>query len=109
MSERKFNETMQAIWLQLPKEEAREFSRTIHVYVADLRRQLSDSNRRAMEAQKSKPEPEVDRTPHRDFPQGDCPECRAGSPVSHNGSAGCRSGSIASGGSKAHCTCDTCF
>ena len=28
---------------------------------------------------------------------------------SHNGSPSCQSGSIASGGNKAHCTCDTCF
>jgi hypothetical protein len=28
---------------------------------------------------------------------------------SHNGSPLCRSGSIASGGTRAHCTCDTCF
>jgi len=28
---------------------------------------------------------------------------------SHNGSPNCESGSIASGGSKAHCSCDICF
>lgn len=28
---------------------------------------------------------------------------------SHNGSPRCESGSIASGGTRAHCTCDTCF
>lgn len=28
---------------------------------------------------------------------------------SHNGSVSCQSGSIASGGKNAHCTCDTCF
>jgi len=28
---------------------------------------------------------------------------------SHDGSTGCWSGSLASGGSRAHCTCDTCF
>lgn len=28
---------------------------------------------------------------------------------SHNGSRSCRSGSIASGGNRSHCTCDTCF
>lgn len=28
---------------------------------------------------------------------------------SHYGSGSCRSGSIASGGRNAHCTCDTCF
>jgi hypothetical protein len=28
---------------------------------------------------------------------------------SHNGSARCQSGSIASGGKNAHCTCDVCF
>ena len=27
----------------------------------------------------------------------------------HNGSKYCNSGSIASGGTKAHCTCDVCF
>lgn len=28
---------------------------------------------------------------------------------SHRGSTFCRCGSIASGGTKSHCTCDTCF
>lgn len=28
---------------------------------------------------------------------------------SHNGSKNCKSGSIASGGKRAHCTCDICF
>lgn len=27
----------------------------------------------------------------------------------HEGSTGCKSGSLASGGNVAHCTCDTCF
>ena len=27
----------------------------------------------------------------------------------HDGSANCQSGSIASGGHRSHCTCDTCF
>lgn len=35
--------------------------------------------------------------------------CCEGTPVSHNGSPLCESGSIASGGTSAHCTCDTCF
>jgi hypothetical protein len=37
-----------------------------------------------------------------------CAQCESG-PVWHNGSRGCKSGSIASGGSRAHCTCDYCF
>jgi hypothetical protein len=28
---------------------------------------------------------------------------------SHQGSKHCRSGSLASGGSKAHCACDACY
>jgi hypothetical protein len=28
---------------------------------------------------------------------------------SHAGSTSCQSGSIASGGTKSHCSCDTCF
>jgi hypothetical protein len=28
---------------------------------------------------------------------------------SHTGSASCESGSIASGGTNSHCSCDTCF
>lgn len=28
---------------------------------------------------------------------------------SHDGSTRCESGSIASGGTRAHCSCDTCF
>jgi len=27
----------------------------------------------------------------------------------HNGSKSCQSGSLASGGNRSHCTCDTCF
>lgn len=38
-----------------------------------------------------------------------CPECSGGNPASHNGSKQCTSGSIASGGPRAHCTCDYCF
>jgi DNA-damage-inducible protein D len=38
-----------------------------------------------------------------------CSECEKGSPVRHFGSVGCKSGSLASGGTRAHCTCDTCF
>ncbi len=38
----------------------------------------------------------------------DCHECRSGTRTSHNGSAQCSSGSIANGGSVAHCDCDTC-
>jgi hypothetical protein len=37
-----------------------------------------------------------------------CSQCESG-PVWHNGSKGCKSGSIASGGSRAHCTCDYCY
>lgn len=36
-------------------------------------------------------------------------DCCEGTPVSHNGSRMCQSGSIASGGNRAHCTCDRCF
>ena len=40
----------------------------------------------------------------------DCSTCkREGMKPSHFGSARCESGSIASGGNRAHCTCDTCF
>jgi hypothetical protein len=42
----------------------------------------------------------------------ECPSClRAGSGMgpSHRGSERCESGSLASGGDKSHCTCDTCF
>jgi len=41
-----------------------------------------------------------------------CEECRrigSGFGPRHNGSRHCESGSIASGGDRAHCTCDTCF
>jgi hypothetical protein len=50
-----------------------------------------------------------DRTAYKSFPESDCKECQEKSPVYHNGSRGCRSGSIASGGWRPHCTCDTCF
>ena len=40
----------------------------------------------------------------------DCPGCHEeGMHPSHLGSMGCESGSIASGGYKAHCTCRACF
>jgi hypothetical protein len=38
----------------------------------------------------------------------DCPDCAAGNVYSHFGSEQCSSGSIASGGSVAHCSCDYC-
>jgi len=42
-----------------------------------------------------------------------CPGCEAAECESiyptHEGSPYCSSGSIASGGSRAHCTCDRCF
>lgn len=42
----------------------------------------------------------------------ECPTCLAQGEhmgPSHNGSQRCESGSIASGGERSHCTCDTCF
>lgn len=42
--------------------------------------------------------------------ENSCPQCEAGTPVSHNGSPLCRMRkSIASGGTVAHCTCSACF
>ena len=45
--------------------------------------------------------------------KADCGTCRAVKEEhfgpSHNGSLRCESGSIASGGTRAHCTCSTCF
>lgn len=38
----------------------------------------------------------------------ECPECIAGSNYSHFGSRHCSSGSLASGGTVAHCSCDYC-
>lgn len=39
-----------------------------------------------------------------------CSTCgRDGMMPSHNGSKNCKSGSIASGGAKSHCSCDVCF
>ena len=41
---------------------------------------------------------------------GGCRTCsKPGMVPSHDGSRFCESGSIASGGKHAHCTCDTCF
>lgn len=41
----------------------------------------------------------------------ECAQCKSGNifQPSHNGSKHCKSGSIASGGTKAHCSCDVCF
>ena len=39
----------------------------------------------------------------------DCRECILLSSATHLGSRNCRSGSIASGGTRAHCTCSICF
>lgn len=39
-----------------------------------------------------------------------CSACqRGGFGPSHDGMKGCKSGSIASGGQRSHCTCDVCF
>lgn len=38
-----------------------------------------------------------------------CPGCRGDYGPSHSGSADCQCGSLASGGEKAHCSCDRCF
>jgi len=39
-----------------------------------------------------------------------CGQCETGGyGPSHQGSVACESGSIASGGTKSHCTCDVCF
>lgn len=50
------------------------------------------------------------------FPHPDtCPECAAQHATgdtfapSHDGSRHCRSGSLASGGKRSHCSCDACF
>ena len=40
----------------------------------------------------------------------DCDTCKVrGLRPYHDGSKSCESGSIASGGSRSHCSCDTCF
>lgn len=39
----------------------------------------------------------------------ECAEINRGFGPSHDGSASCESGSLASGGRNSHCTCDTCF
>lgn len=39
----------------------------------------------------------------------ECPGCGPGFRPSHDGSPRCESGSLASGGTHAHCTCDACF
>jgi len=42
--------------------------------------------------------------------KAECPTCKRGGPgPSHEGSPHCRSGSLASGGHRAHCSCDTCY
>jgi len=38
-----------------------------------------------------------------------CAECAGGNPAPHYGSPHCTSGSIASGGTVAHCACDCCY
>jgi DNA-damage-inducible protein D len=38
-----------------------------------------------------------------------CSQCAGGNPASHSGSVACQSGSIASGGEVAHCTCEFCY
>lgn len=53
-------------------------------------------------AQPLSPNPPVDAVPG-------CPECSGGNPTKHYGSPNCKSGSLASGGSVPHCTCDYCY
>jgi len=38
-----------------------------------------------------------------------CRGCQSNDGPSHAGSEQCQSGSIASGGTRAHCTCDVCY
>lgn len=38
-----------------------------------------------------------------------CENYKTGMKPIHKGSKNCKSGSIASGGKRAHCTCDICF
>jgi len=40
---------------------------------------------------------------------GGCLACLTPDGPGHIGSMSCRSGSLASGGNRSHCTCDTCF
>lgn len=60
-------------------------------------------------------EPEPGLAPELEGPTPDCETCRQirevyeGYGPSHDGSSRCRCGSIASGGTKAHCTCRACF
>lgn len=54
------------------------------------------------------PRPKVKATPRFCEPR-DCSGCRDKSGPSHDGSVRCKSGSIASGGKNAHCSCDTCY
>lgn len=44
-----------------------------------------------------------------DEPCATCEQIGDGFGPSHDGSPRCESGSLASGGTHAHCTCDTCF
>jgi hypothetical protein len=48
-----------------------------------------------------------------DTPEPPCEQCMDnklyGMGPSHDGSKRCESGSIASGGTRAHCSCSTCF
>ncbi len=46
--------------------------------------------------------------PNPDSVEG-CSECAGGNPAPHYGSAQCRSGSLASGGTVAHCQCEFCY
>jgi DNA-damage-inducible protein D len=65
----------------------------------DLKQHRIDEQRALSE---SLPDPTVDAVPG-------CSECSGGAKASHYGSAKCTSGSLASGGSVAHCTCDHCY
>lgn len=53
------------------------------------------------------------KTPKTPKPPAKDPDCKGcqhtGMYPSHNGSRNCESGSIASGGTKSHCTCNACF
>lgn len=67
------------------------------------REKLHAQNREAMKAQAAK------KAEH-EKKKANCPTCKHGGPgPDHDGSPFCRSGSIASGGTKAHCSCDTCY
>ena len=97
-----------AVFMPIFKKKFNSFNEAVTRVVEFTDLELMDSQKRVLQIVEGKVVPNT--KPFENFPESNCYECRHpnGGP-SHNGSSRCRSFSIASGGHRAHCSCDTCY